>query len=203
MMPPTLTCLTTAASSLACSFSQYSTSSMDLVQGSSGCRRMVPVAEHGASSRTMSNSSGGLYSAASEQTTATEPSSPVRFRFSRNRCSRFSAWSIASTVAPAAASWRVLPPGAAQTSATFLPFKSPKSLTGSDAAMSCTHHSPSSKPGSCVTVTAEASAIRTVPVGRTTPPRASAHLAGSVLTVMSRGASRAWACAMAAATSAW
>ena len=54
--------------------------------------------------------------------------------------------SSAVTIAPIDASCMVLPPGAAQRSKTFLPFKSLKHLAGIEAAKSCTHQSPSEKP---------------------------------------------------------
>ena len=79
------------------------------------------------------------------------PTGSSRARFSRRRLSRGGERSTAVTRAPACASCAVLPPGAAQRSATVLPRTSPSRRAGSAAAASCTHHAPSSKPGSCVT----------------------------------------------------
>ena len=85
--------------------------------------------------------------------------------------------------APASASCAVLPPGAAQRSATALPSMSPNSRTGNAAAASCTHHWPSAKPGSIVTE--PCSSVRTVPVGSVSPCIRVAHCMASDLTVRS------------------
>ena len=97
-------------------------------QGMSGWRRMVPVAEQGASRSTASNFSAGCHfrmSAASSRA-----SRPRRRRFSPRRLSRLSEISTAVTFAPEAASSAVLPPGAAQRSATLFPRTSPRSFAG-------------------------------------------------------------------------
>ena len=103
-----------------------------------------------------------------------------RVRFSCRRLTRAGERSTAVTIAPACASCAVLPPGAAQRSATDLPRRSPNSLTGSAAAASCTHHLPSLNPGSIVT--APCSGVRMLPVGSTSPCRRSAQLAASDFT---------------------
>ena len=63
------------------------------------------------------------------------------------RSARAASISTAVTSAPVAASCMVLPPGAAHRSITRLPRTSPSSSAGSAAAASCTHQSPSAKPG--------------------------------------------------------
>src|SRR4029079_3379614 len=105
---------------------------------------MVPVDEQGASSSTASNSSPDCQPAASASTSSACKSS--RARFSASNESRVFELSTATTEAPASTSCAVLPPGAAQISATPLPATSPSSLAGSDAATSCTHQAPSAKP---------------------------------------------------------
>ena len=74
--------------------------------------------------------------------------SPVRFRLSRSNSSRRFEISSAVTCQPAAASCRLLPPGAAHRSSTWRSSPGPSSRAGKDAARSCTHHAPSAKPGS-------------------------------------------------------
>ena len=78
----------------------------------SGWRRKMPVALHGASSSTASTGAAGLQSVASSATISAVKC--VRSRLSRSRARRLSATSIAVTSQPAAASCIVLPPGAAQ-----------------------------------------------------------------------------------------
>ena len=112
-----------------------------LSQGMSGWRRMVPVDEQGASSSTASNGPAchsrrvggdGLGRKAEPREVLPQP-----------RRAAASVRSTATTLAPAAASCAVLPPGAAQRSATVLPRTSPSSRAGSAAAASCTHQAPS------------------------------------------------------------
>src|SRR5205807_4460690 len=95
--------------------------------------------------------------------------------------------STAVTLAPASASWAVLPPGAAQRSATRRPRTSPRSRVGSDAAASWTHHAPSAKPGSALT--APEALTRTDWVARTRPPSFFAQASGSLFTVRSSAGS--------------
>ena len=102
---------------------------------------MVPVEEQGASSSTASNGSA-CHSVTSAATVSAARLSRARFCFRRS--SRGAERSTAVTRAPAAASCAVLPPGAAQRSATDLPRTSPSSRAGNAAAASCTHHAPSS-----------------------------------------------------------
>ena len=118
---------TALASSRRCRAASATISASRLSQGMSGWRRIVPVDEHGASSSTASNgpprhsaTSAATVSAASER----------RARFCLSRSSRFGARSTAVTCAPAAASCAVLPPGAAQRSATVRPATSPRSRDG-------------------------------------------------------------------------
>ena len=124
-------------------------------------------------------------------------SSPSRVRFSASSANRVFERSTATTEAPACASCAVLPPGAAQRSATRLPATSPSSRAGSDAATSCTHHAPSSKPDSA--------SMRPLGMEPHTPGREhaaesrSAHNSGSPFTVRSSGGSIRWASAMARA----
>src|SRR6266851_1748291 len=79
--------------------------------GTSGWRRIAPVAVHGASSRTPAALTRGCQTAASAVIASTEKSRRWRLviRRSRRRCER----STAVTMAPALASCAVLPPGAA------------------------------------------------------------------------------------------
>ena len=112
---------------------------------------MVPVAEHGASSRIYSGASLDDHCAASEVTISTVLANFMRSKFSRRRFIRVADRSMAMTFAPAAANCMVFPPGAAQRSMTVLSLISPKSLAGMAAEASCTHHAPSSKPGRSVT----------------------------------------------------
>ena len=97
-------------------------------------------------------------------------------RFSCSRLSRPGARSTAVTFAPAATSCAVLPPGAAHRSATRKPATLPRSRAGIEAAASCTHHAPSSKPGSAVT--APCTMVRTEPVGSTRPSSFAAQVRG-------------------------
>ena len=108
--------------------------------------------------------------------------------------------SIAVTCAPASTSCAVLPPGAAHRSATRLPAMSPEQARRQAAAASCTHHSPSAKPGRSETCAASFS-TRTEPVGSTMPPSRSAQRPASALTVKSTGASTRWAARIAAVLS--
>ncbi len=107
---------------------------------------------------------------------------------------------MAVTLAPARMSCAVLPPGAAQRSATPSPLISPSKRAGKLAAVSCTHQAPSLKPGNSVTAAVSFS-NRTEPVGNTTPPRRSAHISGLDFTVMATGASRRCAARMERASS--
>src|SRR4030042_488555 len=66
----------------------------------SGCRRMVPVEEHGASSSTASKRSSGRHATASDSTVSA--SSPSRVRFSASSASRVFDESTATPEPPAA-----------------------------------------------------------------------------------------------------
>ena len=117
------------------------------------------------------------------------PRGRSRSRLRASRASRFFEASIAVTFAPASTSCAVLPPGAAQRSATRWPAMSPNSRAGRLAAASCTHQSPSAKPGSSETLAGELldpHACRSAGrCRRAARPRAS----GSDFTVKSTGAS--------------
>ena len=115
----------------------------------SGWRRMVPVAEQGASSRTASRGAGGCHSAASAWMIWAVRRR--RARFSARRARRRSSRSTAKTVAPAAASWAAFPPGAAQRSAMVSPGWAAEERAGMAAAASCTQNLPSAKPGRSAT----------------------------------------------------
>src|SRR5680860_1434590 len=130
--------LTALSSRRAWTASSAAMSLADLRYWISGCRLMVPVEEHGASSRMASKRSFGCHVLASACTVSA--ASPRRFRFSARRPSRVVELSTATTEAPASTSCAVLPPGAAHRSATRLPEISPRSCAGSEAAASCTHH---------------------------------------------------------------
>ena len=86
----------------------------------SGWRRMVPVDEQGASSRTASKRL--VRRSRSWRRPATVvAASPSRARFAESVLSRVLEMSTATTEAPASTSCAVLPPGAAQRSTTRLP----------------------------------------------------------------------------------
>jgi hypothetical protein len=102
-----------ASRSRPCSAASLMTSSSPFSQPTSGWRRSVPVAEHGASSRTASNGSASK-AAASAATVCADRCRRSRLAVRRPR--RGAERSTAVTSAPAAASWAVLPPGAAQRS---------------------------------------------------------------------------------------
>ncbi len=157
-----------------------------LVHGTSGWRRTVPVDEQGASSSTASNNASGLKSIILLETVRA-----LRLRRSKlpsSRLRRFSDISRAVTSAPWITSCAVFPPGAAQRSATRLPLMSPIRRAGRLAAASCTHQSPSAKPGRSVRLPSTVSR-RTEPLGKATPPSFSAHSFGSPFTVKSIGGS--------------
>ena len=128
-----------------CSAASAAISDGCLSHGTSGCRRIVPVEEHGASRSTASNGSA-VHSSTSAQTNSA--SSDNRARFPRRRSSRAGERSTAVRRAPAAASCAALPPGAAQRSATRSPPTLPNRRAGKAAAASCTHQAPSANPGS-------------------------------------------------------
>ena len=92
----------------------------------SGWRRMVPVDEHGASSRIASKRSSGDQVVASAATVVA--ARPRRARFAESVLSRVLEMSTATTEAPASASCAVLPPGAAQRSNTRLPVDVPHEM---------------------------------------------------------------------------
>ena len=94
-------------------------------QAMSGWRRMVPVAVQGASSRIASNGSLGLASRGHRRRRFGRELQPREVGRDARRAAR-SEMSTAVTWAPAAASCAVLPPGAAQRSATRLPRTSPR-----------------------------------------------------------------------------
>ena len=131
--------------------------------GTSGWRRIVPVALHGASSSTASNGSAGVHAAASACTTF-GLQSPVPQVLPQSRQPRRVTLHRERPTAPAAASCAVLPPGAAQRSATRSPGRAASSLAGSAAAASCTQNSPRSNPG--ISATRVPAGNRTEPVGR-------------------------------------
>ena len=161
----------------------------------SGWRRQVPVAVHGASSRIASKRSSGSHVSASAVTIRAV--SPARARLASSRSSRRADLSSAVTCQPTAASWSVLPPGAAHRSSAWRPSPAPINRTGRLAAKSWTHHAPSAKP---------ASASIAVPRGRRTwpgasevPPSRSHHCAVSLASrrLRSSGGGSASAAAMA------
>ena len=115
---------------------------MSIRCNTSGWRRMVPVALHGASSRMASYGAAGSQSITSAVTRSAF--SWVRSRLAINRSIRRAELSSAVTVKPAADSCIVLPPGAAHKSSARLPLPSPSNRAGRLAARSCTHHAPSS-----------------------------------------------------------
>ena len=181
-----------------CSAASAAMSASRFSQGMSGWRRMVPVEEQGASSRTASN--GPARHCVTSAATISAVRSR-RARLLRSRSSRAGARSTATTWAPAAASCAVLPPGAAQRSATVSPRTSPNSRAGSAAAASCTHQAPSAIARQ-LRRPARARCARTEPVGSTRPPSTSAQCSGSFFTVRSSAGSRPLAAAMARAVSA-
>ena len=115
-------------------------------QAMSGWRRIVPVAVHGASRRMASKGSGGRQSRMSAANRLGDEAEAGEIGGQPLAAGR-AAISTAVTLAPAAASAAVLPPGAAQRSATRLPATSPRSFAGSAAAASCTHQAPSAIAG--------------------------------------------------------
>ena len=100
----------------------------DFVQGTSGWRRTVPVEEQGASSSTASNSSSGSKSGRRPATISASQAEPLEIaRQPRQPVLR----SVdRGDLAPARISCAVLPPGAAQRSATRWPAMSPSSRAG-------------------------------------------------------------------------
>lgn len=133
-VPPGFSNVSACRSSRSCSAASLAISSGPLVHNTSGCRRVVPVEEQGASSRIASKRSAG--SNVVRSAAIVSASRPSRSRFERSRLSRFSDWSSAVTAPPARMSCAVLPPGAAQRSAVRLPERSPKSFAGMLAAAS-------------------------------------------------------------------
>ena len=171
------------------------TSAGDLCQAMSGCRRIVPVAEHGASRSTRLTGRGGRQASASA--TSIRASSWRRSRLLRRRPARLSDSSTAVTAAPAAASCAVLPPGAAHRSIALRPRTSPSSRAGSAAAASWTHQAPSAYPGRS-SIAPPAGRRTVLPYSRS-PPRRAAQTSGSAFTVRSSGGSARWASATACA----
>ncbi len=181
-IPPGRTRLNAFLSRRSCRSARVSISASSLIQGTSGWRRQVPVEEHGASSSAPSNSVSGTKSSMLD--CRVSAARPRRDRFSRSRVRRLADWSSAVTSAPAATSCAVFPPGAAQRSTIFKPLISPNRRAGIEAAASCTHQSPASKPSSFGMAPASEGS-RTEPVGKTRPPSFRAQPSGSDLTVRS------------------
>ena len=144
---------------------------------------MVPVAEQGASSKMASTGASGTNLRPSDKTSLAGIFS--RFKLRRNLSSRLRLLSIAVTLAPAAMSWAVLPPGAAQRSITCLPSSWPSRRAGIAAAASCTHHAPSANPASWAG--SPSNSRRTVSPSRTCPPSFCAQAAASLVTEISNG----------------
>ena len=123
------------------------TSAALLIQGRSGWRRMVPVAVQGASSSTNGARSFGCEIAhialhASRRQAAAAPD------FARAAAARMGSRSTAITFAPAAASCTPCRPARRKDRSPSCRATSPSSRAGRLAAKSCTHQSPSAKPGS-------------------------------------------------------
>ena len=108
-----------ACSRRSCASVSARTSRGRLRCGTSGWRRIVPVALHGASSRIASN--GAAATRPLRRPERPQPASCQCRRFCRSRASRDGSRSTATTAAPVAASCAVLPPGAAHRSATRSP----------------------------------------------------------------------------------
>ena len=164
-----------------------------LAKGKSGWRRIVPVAEQGASSNTASNCRGSCQSRIFA--TISSAANWVRARFSATRSIRLADISKAVITPPLAAICMVLPPGAAQTSNTVSPGVSAKAAAGQAAAASCTHHLPSAKP-SRVEI-CPISPRRRDPFAKGVPPKVDAQVSRSPVTVRSTGAPRICAVSMA------
>ena len=192
-MAPGFSCWTACSSRRSWVRVRRPTSSSSFSQAMSGWRRSVPVPEQGASSRIASNGSEAVHLLASA--VMSSAARPARARFSPTRTMRRAEISTAVTFAPAAQSCIVLPPGAAQRSATRLPAMSPSRRTGKVAAASCTHHAPSAKPGSSAMWPPPLR--RSVPVGRTSASSWPAQKSVFERGVRSSGASIRWAAAMA------
>ena len=113
-------------------------------------------------SRSLRRHLGLAHSAASDTTVSA--CSDNRLRFSRT-AAPMRPGERSTAITRARRPWTscaVLPPGAAQRSATDFPMTSPNRRAGNAAAASCTHHWPSAKPGSIFTE--PCSSVRTVPV---------------------------------------
>ena len=82
---------------------------------------------------------------------------PVRLRLALSNSNRRFDRSSAVTRQSCAASCKVLPPGAAHRSSTWRPSPAPSNLAGIEAARSCTHQSPDSKPLKASTLSPRAS----------------------------------------------
>ena len=119
---------------MAMSFGRFS-------HGMSGWRRMVPVAVHGASRRTASKGRGGDQVSTSAATSSAASLKPgeVDGKAFQARGGNVDRGHLARRQGERA----VLPPGAAQRSATRLPATSPRRRAGTAAAAFWTHHSPS------------------------------------------------------------
>ena len=135
-------CRPRPSSSRPCASASRATSAGDLAQGTSGWRRMVPVAVQGASSSTASNGARGRHSSASATTISASSDSRPRLR-TRNSA-RSGERSIAVTLAPRAASCaRLAARRGADVEHPPAP-DVPSSRAGRAAAASCTHQAPSS-----------------------------------------------------------
>ena len=164
------------ASSRACRSSSGARSRAAFRCSTSGWRRAVPVAEQGESSRIASKRpSGSQVERVGDYQLGASPCAPDFAPPARGGARRCRARSRAR---PSAASWSVLPPGAAHRSSTRSPGAAASRRAGRLAARSCTHHAPSSKPGELGY--SPARKARTWPGNSEVPPRRSAQSAVSL-----------------------
>ena len=119
----------------------WATSAAECCRSASGSLRNIPSPEQGASTRMRSKKAGrasAIRSGLSFRTTAF--ATPIRSRLFFNTSARAGTYSLAtSSPAPfmAAASWLVLPPGAAHRSSTRIPGSAPSRGAADEAEGSC------------------------------------------------------------------
>ena len=125
-----------------------STSASRLSQGTSGWRRIVPVEEHGASSSTASNGPPAHSAASATTVSAVEAQACQVLPQAQGGAP---SGRRAVTWAPPAAVGRSCRRARRRDRPPPCPQISPSRRAGSAAAASCTHQTPSAKPGSCGT----------------------------------------------------
>jgi hypothetical protein len=144
--PPTRTNAAAAPSRDACRAAAPTAAPGDNLQRASGWRAIVPVAVHGASTRTASNAPGAN-GAARRSAPTTRIATPARRAVPCSRSRRARRASPATTRAPSFSNATALPPGAAHASYTRAPGGIAAKRQTRAAAGSCTTNPPSWYPG--------------------------------------------------------